>query len=183
MSKHPNPIRGHVRCPVCSTPSTVHRVGEGKLIAEGEPTKNGRNLGLHYYRCPNCGNSAMSKTIDSYIVEHMVSDESQLTAMSTELTETVQLLEIEPQPDVLTVDLVDSSVDVLLANEMREPSNDAVVSALSTVDPTVKTPVEPLPFFTVKRALALLSALIFLVWMLSKLLPKKQPEAQPNANV
>ncbi|GHW56498.1 hypothetical protein [Vibrio cholerae] len=180
MSKHPNPIRGHVRCPVCSTPSTVHRVGEGKLIAEGEPTKNGRNLGLHYYRCPNCGNSAMSKTIDSYIVEHMVSDESQLTAMSTE---TVQPLEIEPQPDVLTVDSVDSSVDVLLANEMREPSNDAVVSALSTVEPTVKSPVEPLPFFTVKRALALLSALIFLVWMLSKLLPKKQPEAQPNANV
>ncbi|GIA21432.1 hypothetical protein VCSRO84_3422 [Vibrio cholerae] len=180
MSKHPNPIRGHVRCPVCSTPSTVHRVGEGKLIAEGEPTKNGRNLGLHYYRCPNCGNSAMSKTIDSYIVEHMVSDESQLTAMSTE---TVQPLEIEPQPDVLTVDSVDSLVDVLLANEMREPSNDAVVSALSTVEPTVKTPVEPLPFFTVKRALALLSALIFLVWMLSKLLPKKQPEAQPNANV
>ncbi|EQC3425584.1 hypothetical protein ACY4HN_000092 [Vibrio cholerae] len=180
MSKHPNPIRGHVRCPVCSTPSTVHRVGEGKLIAEGEPTKNGRNLGLHYYRCPNCGNSAMSKTIDSYIVGHMVSDESQLTAMSTE---TVQPLEIEPQPDVLTVDSVDSSVDVLLANEMREPSNDAVVSALSTVEPTVKPPVEPLPFFTVKRALALLSALIFLVWMLSKLLPKKQPEAQPNANV
>ncbi|HGS4594604.1 TPA: hypothetical protein ACMDOE_002303 [Vibrio cholerae] len=183
MSKHPNPIRGHVRCPVCSTPSTVHRVGEGKLIAEGEPTKNGRNLGLHYYRCPNCGNSAMSKTIDSYIVEHMVSDESQLTAMSTEATETVQPLEIESQPDVLTVDTVDSSVDVLLANEMREPSNDAVVSALSTVELTVKPPVEPLPFFTVKRALALLSALIFLVWMLSKLLPKKQPEAQPNANV
>ncbi|HGS4748759.1 TPA: hypothetical protein ACMDRF_001571 [Vibrio cholerae] len=125
----------------------------------------------------------MSKTIDSYIVEHMVSDESQLTVMSTEVTEIVQPLEIEPQPDVLTVDSVDSSVDILLANEMREPSNDAVVSALSTVEPTVKPPVEPLPFFTVKRALALLSALIFLVWMLSKLLPKKQPEAQPNANV
>lgn len=183
MSKHPNPIRGHVRCPVCSTPSTVHRVGEGKLIAEGEPTKNGRNLGLHYYRCPNCGNSAMSKTIDGYIVEHMVSDESQLTAISTEATETVQPLEIEPQPEMLTVVPVESSVDVLLANETLEPSQDKVVSALSTVEPTVKSPVEPLPFFTVKRALALLSALIFLVWMLSKLLPKKQPEAQPNANV
>ena len=35
MSKHPNPIRGHVSCPVCQSPSTVHRVGEGKLIAEG----------------------------------------------------------------------------------------------------------------------------------------------------
>lgn len=125
----------------------------------------------------------MSKTIDSYIVEHMVSDESQLTAMSTEATETVQPLEIESQPDVLTVDTVDSSVDVLLANKTLEPSQDKVVSALSTVEPTVKSPVEPLPFFTVKRALALLSALIFLVWMLSKLLPKKQPEAQPNANV
>ncbi|EKF9663224.1 hypothetical protein O1C66_003487 [Vibrio cholerae] len=183
MSKHPNPIRGHVRCPVCSTPSTVHRVGEGKLIAEGEPTKNGRNLGLHYYRCPNCGNSAMSKTIDSYIVEHMLSDESQLTAMSTEVTETVQPLEIEPQPEMLTAVPVESSVDVLLANETIEPSNDAVVSELSTVEPTVKPPIEPLPFFTVKRVLALLSALIFLMWMLSKLLPKKQPEAQPNANV
>ncbi|MCF9512982.1 hypothetical protein J8A90_23475, partial [Vibrio parahaemolyticus] len=50
MSKHPNPIRGHVSCPVCHTASTVHRVGEGKLIAEGEPTKNGRNLGLLYYK-------------------------------------------------------------------------------------------------------------------------------------
>ncbi|EXJ33702.1 hypothetical protein D050_2644A, partial [Vibrio parahaemolyticus VPCR-2009] len=26
MSKHPNPIRGHVSCPVCHTASTVHRV-------------------------------------------------------------------------------------------------------------------------------------------------------------
>ncbi|MCU8149822.1 hypothetical protein M2G93_17035 [Vibrio vulnificus] len=183
MSKHPNPVRGHVRCPVCTTPSTVHRVGEGKLIAEGEPTKNGRNLGLHYYRCPNCGNSAMSKTIDSYIVEHMVSDESQLTALSTEATETVQPLEKASQPDVLTVDSVDCSVDLLLANETLEPSNDAVANAVSTVEPTVNPPVEPLPFFTVKRVLALLGALVFVVWMVSKLVPVKQPEAQPNANV
>ncbi|EMC2457615.1 hypothetical protein VB891_002763 [Vibrio cholerae] len=183
MSKHPNPIRGHVRCPVCSTPSTVHRVGEGKLIAEGEPTKNGRNLGLHYYRCPDCGNSAMSKTIDSYIVEHMVSDESQLTVMSTEVTEIVQPLEIEPQPDVLTVDTVDSSAEMLLASDVLEVSNDTVVSALSTVEPTVNPSLKPTPFFTVKRVLAVLSALIFVLWIVSKLIPKKQPEAQPNANV
>ncbi len=60
MSKHPNPIRGHVSCPVCSSHATVHRVGEGKLIAEGEPTKNGRNLGLLYYKCPSCNKAVLN---------------------------------------------------------------------------------------------------------------------------
>ncbi|MDF4400790.1 hypothetical protein P3406_23890, partial [Vibrio parahaemolyticus] len=78
MSKHPNPIRGHVSCPVCHTASTVHRVGEGKLIAEGEPTKNGRNLGLLYYKCPNCGNSPMSKSINAFVESNMVDSVEQL---------------------------------------------------------------------------------------------------------
>ncbi|HFQ4801797.1 TPA: hypothetical protein ACGUTO_000109 [Vibrio vulnificus] len=176
MSKHPNPVRGHVRCPVCTTPSTVHRVGEGKLIAEGEPTKNGRNLGLHYYRCPNCGNSAMSKTIDSYIVEHMVSEQSELAALSTETTSPPQPLNSDIQPECLTVD----SVDLLLVNDESEASSDKVSNALSTVEPTVKPPVETAPLFTVKRVLALLGVLMFVVWMLSKLVPQKQPEEQPN---
>ncbi len=39
-----NPVRGAVRCPVCSSLSTVHQVGEGKLIAEGEPPKTAVTL-------------------------------------------------------------------------------------------------------------------------------------------
>lgn len=183
MSKHPNPVRGHVRCPVCATPSTVHRVGEGKLIAEGEPTKNGRNLGLHYYRCPNCGNSAMSKTIDSYIVANMVSDESQLnallTAVSPEVTDALTPLENNAQPEAINAD----SVELLLADEGDDSSNDAASNAIATVESSVNAPVEPLPLFTVKRVLTVLGVLVFVVWMLGKLVPKKQPEAQPNANV
>lgn len=66
MSKQPNPVRGYVPCPVCASISTAHQVGEGKLIAEGEPPKNSRNLGLFYYRCPQCGNSSMSKSVNAY---------------------------------------------------------------------------------------------------------------------
>lgn len=62
-----NPVRGHVPCPVCQTTATVHQVGEGRLLEGGELPKNIRNLGLLYYRCPECGNSSVSKRVDAYI--------------------------------------------------------------------------------------------------------------------
>nr|MCF9804693.1 hypothetical protein [Vibrio parahaemolyticus] len=100
MSKHPNPIRGHVSCPVCHTASTVHRVGEGKLIAEGEPTKNGRNLGLLYYKCPNCGNSPMSKSINAFVESNMVDSVEQLE-VSDAVTIDVELPTVEPVPEIV----------------------------------------------------------------------------------
>ncbi|WP_454442806.1 hypothetical protein [Vibrio bathopelagicus] len=92
MSKTPNPTRGYVSCPVCSRASTVHMVGEGKLIDTGETVKNGRNLGLLYYKCPSCGNSSMSKTVSDYCSEHMQESVAQLPV----LNEVVELTEDEP---------------------------------------------------------------------------------------
>ncbi|WP_240205367.1 hypothetical protein [Vibrio sp. CyArs1] len=85
MSKVPNPVRGYVTCPVCSETATVHMIGEGKLLSEGEPPKNPRNLGLLYYRCPNCGNSQMSKSVNQYITDHMSEDEPETVSASVTL--------------------------------------------------------------------------------------------------
>ncbi|MEZ9440348.1 hypothetical protein [Vibrio atlanticus] len=79
MSKFQNPVRGYVPCSTCPQTATVHQIGEGKLIAEGEPPKNGRNLGLLYYRCPTCGNSSMSKGVNQYIEEHQADTAEALT--------------------------------------------------------------------------------------------------------
>ena len=111
MAKTPNPSKGFVPCPVCQTPSTVHMVGEGRLIETGEPPKNGRNLGLHYYRCPKCGNSSMSKSVSQYCIDHLVSTES-----------AVQPLPAKPEPTI--PDLVEAVEPVLE----------------STVEPLVETP-------------------------------------------
>ncbi|MDF4750969.1 hypothetical protein P3542_24395, partial [Vibrio parahaemolyticus] len=100
MSKHPNPIRGHVSCPVCQSPSTVHRVGEGKLIAEGEPTKNGRNLGLLYYKCPSCGNSPMSKSINAFVESNMVDSVEQLE-VSDAVTIEAESPTVEPVAEIV----------------------------------------------------------------------------------
>ncbi|MFL9755368.1 hypothetical protein BCV26_002290 [Vibrio cyclitrophicus] len=97
MSKTPNPTRGYVSCPVCSRASTVHMVGEGKLIDTGETVKNGRNLGLLYYKCPSCGNSSMSKTVSDYCSEHMQESVAQLPV----LNEVVELELTEDEPTVI----------------------------------------------------------------------------------
>ncbi|WP_198298125.1 hypothetical protein [Vibrio gazogenes] len=80
MARQQNPVRGFVRCPVCTSSSTVHQVGEGRLIETGEPPKNNRNLGLMYYRCPECGNSSISRKVNDFIGVNMVENESQLQA-------------------------------------------------------------------------------------------------------
>lgn len=52
-----NPIKGFIHChmPDCGCVSTVHAVGEHKILTTGEPPKNQRNTGRLYFNCPNCG--------------------------------------------------------------------------------------------------------------------------------
>ncbi|CAH6921415.1 conserved hypothetical protein [Vibrio chagasii] len=114
MSKTPNPTRGYVSCPVCSRASTVHMVGEGKLIDTGETVKNGRNLGLLYYKCPSCGNSSMSKTVSDYCSEHMQESVAQLPV----LNEVVELELTEDEPTVIETDSTEmTTVDQALPTE------------------------------------------------------------------
>ncbi|EGR0246991.1 hypothetical protein FON35_20460 [Vibrio parahaemolyticus] len=163
MSKHPNPIRGHVSCPVCHTASTVHRVGEGKLIAEGEPTKNGRNLGLLYYKCPNCGNSPMSKSINAFVESNMVDSVEQLE-VSDVVTIDAELPTVEPV--VETVVSIDTpSVEVI--EQVNAPS---VETELKTEpEPVKKTP------FPVKKVLAGIAFVALLIWAIRQLMPTKKP--------
>ncbi len=75
MSK--NPKHGYIRCFSCGEPSTVHIVGEARLLAQGEPPKNKRNTGRYYYVCPNCGTS-QPKNAQERIQASLVEDVSQL---------------------------------------------------------------------------------------------------------
>ncbi|HHX8581238.1 TPA: hypothetical protein ACVO3K_004410 [Vibrio diabolicus] len=170
MSKHPNPIRGHVSCPVCSSASTVHRVGEGKLIAEGEPTKNGRNLGLLYYKCPSCGNSPMSKSINAFVESNMVDSVEQLEA-SDAVTIEAESPTVEPVPE--TVASTDTpSVEAI--EQVEAPS----VETESPTDPEpAPTPVKKPPF-PVKKVLAGIAFVALLVWAIRQLMPTKQPTEQ-----
>ncbi|ELA9351208.1 hypothetical protein QUN95_000866 [Vibrio parahaemolyticus] len=167
MSKHPNPIRGHVSCPVCHTASTVHRVGEGKLIAEGEPTKNGRNLGLLYYKCPNCGNSPMSKSINAFVESNMVDSVEQLE-VSDAVTIDAELPTVEPVPETV-VSIDTPSVEVI--EQVNAPSE-------SPTEPEpVATPIKKPPF-PVKKVLAGIAFVALLIWAIRQLMPTKQPTEQ-----
>ncbi|EGQ8242076.1 hypothetical protein FCU42_24100 [Vibrio parahaemolyticus] len=166
MSKHPNPIRGHVSCPVCHTASTVHRVGEGKLIAEGEPTKNGRNLGLLYYKCPNCGNSPMSKSINAFVESNMVDSVEQLE-VSDAVTIDAELPTVEPV--VETVASIDTP-SIAVAEQVEAPS-------VETEPTTEPEPVKKSPF-SVKKVLAGIAFVALLIWAIRQLMPTKQPTEQ-----
>ncbi|HDM8213948.1 TPA: hypothetical protein P0E22_003972 [Vibrio harveyi] len=162
MSKHPNPIRGHVSCPVCSSHATVHRVGEGKLIAEGEPTKNGRNLGLLYYKCPSCGNSPMSKSINSFVESNMVESVDQLNTPESSDTVTNESNISTVEPVVETVESTDTPN--LEQNEV------ATVEAQESEPPMpVKKRV-----FPVKKVLAGLAIVVLLFWAIRQLIPTKK---------
>lgn len=166
MSKHPNPIRGHVSCPVCSSASSVHRVGEGKLIAEGEPTKNGRNLGLLYYKCPSCGNSPMSKSINAFVESNMVDSVEQLEA-SDAVTIEAKSPTVEPVPETV-VSTDTSSVEVI--EQVEAPS-------VESESEPVPTPVKKPPF-PVKKVLAGIAFVALLIWAIRQLMPTKQPTEQ-----
>ncbi|MEZ9126176.1 hypothetical protein AB4145_06195, partial [Vibrio splendidus] len=84
MAEHKNPIRGYLSCPVCQSVASAHQVGEGKLIATGEPPKNSRNIGLMYYRCPKCGNSSHSHEVTKFIKANLVADSTELQPTVTD---------------------------------------------------------------------------------------------------
>ncbi|MDV6251075.1 hypothetical protein [Vibrio sp. EA2] len=170
MSKHPNPVRGHVSCPVCQRHSTVHRVGEGKLIAEGEPTKNGRNLGLLYYKCPDCGNSPMSKSINAFLESNMV-ESVELLDTSDPVTIEAELPAVEPTPD--TAESLDTP-DLPVIEQSELPSVEASATTVESVPPT---PVNKRPF-PVKKVLAGVALVTLLVWAIRQLIPTKKPTEQ-----
>ncbi|EOX4083491.1 hypothetical protein ACM65P_004606 [Vibrio alginolyticus] len=167
MSKHPNPIRGHVSCPVCQSPSTVHRVGEGKLIAEGEPTKNGRNLGLLYYKCPSCGNSPMSKSINAFVETNMVDSVEQLEVGDAVTIET-ESPTFEPVPEIVaSTDMPSIAAD--------EPVEAPSVETEQVTEPEpAPTPVKKPPF-PVKKVLAGIAFVALLIWAIRQLMPTKKP--------
>ncbi|HCH6155102.1 MULTISPECIES: hypothetical protein [Vibrio harveyi group] len=167
MSKHPNPIRGHVSCPVCQSPSTVHRVGEGKLIAEGEPTKNGRNLGLLYYKCPSCGNSPMSKSINAFVETNMVDSVEQLEVSDT-VTIEAESPTVEPVPDIVASTDMPS---IAAAEPVEAPS---VETDQVTEPEPAPTPVKKPPF-PVKKVLAGIAFVALLIWAIRQLMPTKKP--------
>ncbi|WP_447079399.1 hypothetical protein [Vibrio alginolyticus] len=172
MSKHPNPIRGHVSCPVCQSPSTVHRVGEGKLIAEGEPTKNGRNLGLLYYKCPSCGNSPMSKSINTFVEANMVDSVEQLEVSDAVTIET-ESPTVEPVHEIVANTDMPS---IVAAEPVEAPS---VETEQATEPEPVATPVKKPPF-PVKKVLAGIAFVALLIWAIRQLMPTKKP-TEPDA--
>ena len=168
MSKHPNPIRGHVSCPVCSSPSTVHRVGEGKLIAEGEPTKNGRNLGLLYYKCPSCGNSPMSKSINSFVESNMVESVDQLNTPESSDA-------VTNEGDISTVEPVVETVESTDKPSLEQNEEVTVETPESESSMPVKKRV-----FPVKKVLAGLAIVALLLWAVRQLIPTKKATDEPS---
>ena len=168
MSKTPNPTRGYVSCPVCSRASTVHMVGEGKLIDTGETVKNGRNLGLLYYKCPSCGNSSMSKTVSDYCSEHMQESASLLSVAN----EVVELEKVEDKP------LID---EALISTDSTE---------MATVDQKLPTeeiqdevlPPKPSLKPQLLKVGACLGLILVLLCTVKRLLATPTPTLEGNAN-
>lgn len=82
MSK--NPVKGFVRChmPNCGSISTVHAVGEHKILEAGEPPKNKRNVGRLYYNCPHCGfQQGKGEAFQSWIRSNMKTSKAELEAL------------------------------------------------------------------------------------------------------
>ncbi|WP_404973463.1 hypothetical protein [Vibrio campbellii] len=168
MSKTPNPTRGYVPCPVCSRVSTVHMVGEGKLIETGETVKNGRNLGLLYYKCPSCGNSSMSKTVSEYCSEHL-QESADLLPLKNETAQPEQDEEEQAVIEALTV-----SDSTEMATVDQTLSTEAVKEVVQPPKPSVKP-----QLFKVGACLGLIVVLLFTIkHLLAK--PKSTQEEQAN---
>ncbi|MFH4721757.1 hypothetical protein [Vibrio alginolyticus] len=168
MSKTPNPTRGYVPCPVCSRVSTVHMVGEGKLIETGETVKNGRNLGLLYYKCPSCGNSSMSKTVSEYCSEHL----QESTDLLLLKNETAQPEQDEEEQAVIEALTVSDSTEMATVDQTlsTEPVKEVVQSPKPSVKPQL---------FKVGACLGLIVVLLFTIkHLLAK--PKSTQEEQAN---
>ncbi|MDP2573252.1 hypothetical protein Q8W40_13760 [Vibrio penaeicida] len=164
MPKYDNPVRGKLRCPVCQSVATAHQCGEGQLIATGEPPKNSRNIGLLYYRCPECGNSPISKKVSEYVETHRVDESTDLLPLEAAPEQVRQFDEItEPDKPNVTEPAgeLEASQDKALNRETNESA----------------PPPKPASF-PVKRVLAGLGVLIFMVWALCQLMPKKDNASQ-----
>lgn len=182
MPKHPNPVRGYCRCPVCSAVSTVHQVGEGQLIATGEPPKNSRNIGLQYYKCPDCGNSAISKRIDSYITDNIEETAEAVTFRLQPLsTEEKQVIEGDfipkfnaSKPDTVTERVTEQVTEAVKTDEA---SKDGVSNRDVTEKKiTIKVP----QFVTKKRVMLAVIGVVVIGLMVKLLMPKKPKLTEPT---
>ncbi|MGF1882060.1 hypothetical protein [Vibrio splendidus] len=170
MAKYENPVRGYISCPVCQSAATTHQVGEGQLIASGEPPKNSRNIGLMYYRCPECGNSSNSKKVTEFIKAHSVAE---LTELKPNLAEKGSVIESDLITEPNSIDAIELTESV----QVDEASKDAVSNRGETDEKTENTPSK----FPFKRVITGLASVIFIIWAVSQLLPKpKAPIEQPQ---
>ncbi|MFZ3461796.1 hypothetical protein [Vibrio harveyi] len=169
MAKVENPVRGYVSCPVCQSASTVHQCGEGKLIETGETPKNGRNIGILYYRCPECGNSSISKRGSEFISANMVAELSDLKPLEAA---PVQVSEPKIEVENETVILSDETEE-LTVNQVSEAVEE---TETETVDQTDTKTLTLWGNKTVKRVMMVLLALGFALWVFRKLVNKPQKE-------
>ncbi|PMH02338.1 hypothetical protein [Vibrio lentus] len=174
MAKYENPVRGYISCPVCQTTATTHQVGEGQLIASGEPPKNSRNIGLMYYRCPECGNSSNSKKVTEFIKAHSVAKLTELKPNPTEKGSVIESdLITEPNP-IGATELTES---VQMDEVCKDVVSNREVTETIADEKTEKTPSK----FPFKRVITGLASVIFIIWAVSQLLPKpKVPTEQPQ---
>ncbi len=165
MAKYDNPVRGYVACPVCQSAASVHQCGEGQLIATGEPPKNSRNLGLLYYRCPECGNSSISKRGSEFVSANMVAEVTGLKPLQAAPV-------LADEPETLTVtealNLTGQTEPLTVTDSATEVSETEALSTEVTETPTVKWWANR----TVKRVLAIVALLIFILWTVRQLMPK-----------
>ncbi|MGF1774313.1 hypothetical protein L4C42_18640 [Vibrio wakamikoensis] len=175
MSKTPNPVRGYVPCPVCSSTATVHMVGEGRLIDSGETVKNGRNLGLLYYKCPSCGNSSMSKTVSGYCTDNMTETADALKALSDKVEPTVsESVESTVEP---TVESVESfSPTVTPPAEVLPPTEP------STTETTEPTPPEASLKPQIFKVAACLGVIVVLLFAIKRMLAKPQSSEEDDSH-
>ncbi|MCG9628578.1 hypothetical protein L1D34_27590 [Vibrio mediterranei] len=149
-TKSRNPTVGYIKCPTCDDIATVHRTGEGRLKETGEPPKNARNLGLHYYHCPQCGNAPMSKSTDEFVRTNMKDTldavhDALASTTSNGLTSTTDSTLIEDSEPLSTQASHTNTDKPLPTGESSPPSNELE----STSDPLLTTESDtPLPTST-----------------------------------
>ncbi|ROR76340.1 hypothetical protein [Vibrio crassostreae] len=172
MAKYENPVRGYIACPVCQSTATTHQVGEGQLIASGEPPKNSRNIGLMYYRCPECGNSSNSKKVTEFIKANSVAELTELKPNPTEKGSVIESdLITEPNP----IDAIELTESVQMDEVSKDVVSNREVTETIADEKTEKT----LNKFPFKRVITGLASVIFIIWAVSQLLPKA-PAEQPQ---
>lgn len=166
MAKFDNPVRGFIRCPVCSSAASAHQVGEGQLIATGEPPKNSRNLGLMYYRCPECGNSSISKKVTEFIQANKVEQVTELPALPANLDK-------DSTPSASTGNQPSEPIEVSsVTPDNAQASADAVGSVEATEHTGSLFSLNTPSWLTLKRVLIGLAAVACTVWVVRQLMPK-----------